>query len=119
MAERGGFEGDAVADAVSGGCSPCGGGGDGVGIEGGDDVVRVGEGERDGQRTFTAADDCDAPTRRLRHRVLLGLAGDIERVERVAGDLVDFEVDEPGVGEHLERELFAPCGAEPSAPFGQ
>jgi hypothetical protein len=115
---RRGFEGDSVADAVSGGCSSCGGDGDGVGIEPGDHVVSVGEREGDGQPTVATADDRDSLPG-WRHRVLLGLEGDVQRVEGVAGDFVHFQVDEPGFREHLEGELFTPRGAKPGPAFGQ
>lgn len=55
------LEGDSVADAVSCGCSPCGGNGNRVGVEPGDHVVWVGEREGDGHPPVAAADHRNSP----------------------------------------------------------
>jgi hypothetical protein len=113
-----GFEGDPVADAVSCCRASCGGERDGVGVEGSDHVVWVGQREGDRQPAVATADDRHPPPGG-RHRWLLWLAGNVQRVERIARDLVHLRVDEPRVGEHLEGELFPPGSAEPGAAVGQ
>jgi hypothetical protein len=112
------LEGDSVADAVSCSYSSRGGEGDGVGVETSDHVMWVGEREGDRQPTVAATDHRHSPPGWL-HRLLLGLVGDVGGVERVAGDFVHFQIDEPGFVEHLEGELFAPRSAQPGAAFGQ
>jgi hypothetical protein len=81
------FEGDSVADAVLCGCSGCGGNGDQVNPA----ITSCGLGERDSDRQPTVATaDHRHSLPGWRHGRLLGLVGDVQGVERVAGDFVHF-----------------------------
>lgn len=112
------FESDSVADGVSCCRSSSSGEGHWVGVEGRDHVVWVGECKGDHQPAIAAADHRHSLSA-WRHRLLLGLAGDVQRVEGVGGDLMHLEVDEAGFAEHLEGELFTPHRAQPGTAFGQ
>ena len=47
------------------------------------------------------------------------LTRDENGIDRVARRVMDSDVAEAGVGEHLPGELLAPGGAQPGATFGE